>query len=218
VPEITATELRRLRALETRLSKAGEAGRERAAEVRKLRRRLAAAQEAQKEARRLSAQVTTLVKENRALAARLEAASAELKELRPAARRTGKAAASARDRASKATAERREAERRAKALESERDRLAGRVKAAEAQLAAKKIEPLVPAAEVASLVGELAESLQSGLGDLSLQDGEVKLKVATGKARGVTGFVVPTPDTPPEARRDLHEIVIRFRRAPQAES
>jgi chromosome segregation ATPase len=217
VPEITATELRRLRALEGRLRKAGETGRARAAEVRKLRRQLAAAKEAQEEAKRLKTQVTALVNENRKLARELDARAADLKELRPAARKTGRAAESARERLSKATAERQEAEKRAKSLESERDRLAARIKAAEAQLAAKQVVPLVPADEVASLVGELAEGLESSLGDLALQDGEVRLKVATGKARGVTGFVVPTPDSPPEARENLHEISIRFRRKSEAE-
>lgn len=214
--EISAQDLRRLRALEGRLEKAEGEKRTLGAERRTLRARATAAERAVKAAERgrteVETRVTALLEENAALAARLEDIAADGERLRAAAEKlrgeldTSKAAL----RETNATAKRLQSS--LQKTERERDRLDERLKLAEGQLKGKTTAPLLAPTEVAGLLDGFVEQIAGGLPGLEVREGEVKLQVGFGKVGRASGFVVPTADAPPEARRNLHEIALRFDR------
>ncbi|HVL53010.1 MAG TPA: hypothetical protein VM344_01970 [Vitreimonas sp.] len=216
MPEISAEDLRRLRALEGRLEKARESARSFGAERRELR---AAARESERAAKAMErraveveGRITALLEENASLASRLETATADAERLRTAA-------AELRDRLDGAEAElkaarsdERKLARSLEQVESERDRLAERLKLAEGQLKGQAATPLLPAKEVARLIDNFVGELGAGLPGMTVRDGEVRLQVGFAKVGRATGFVVPSAEateTPP----NLHEVAFRFDRS-----
>ena len=215
MPEISAEDLRRLRALEGRLARADEKARSSVAERRELKARTTAAERtartAEKRAGEVEERVTELIEENARLAARLDGMAADAERLEGVASRL-------RDQLDEANGSLKDAASEQKALtsslrqaESERDRLAERVKLADAQLEGKAARVL-PAREVAVLIDQFVGEIGSSLPGLVVRDGEVKLQVAFAKVGRATGFVVPSADAPPEASRNLSEVAIRFDR------
>jgi len=217
MPEISAQDLRRLRALEGRLAKAGEKARSAVAERRELRARATAAERtartAEKRAGEVEERVTALIEENTRLSARLDSiaadserlqgAATELREQLDEAKATQKAAASAQKALTRSLQQ----------AESERDRLAERLKLADAQLEGQTMAPVLPAKEVATLIDHFVDEIGSGLAGLVVRDGEIKLQVAFAKVGRATGFVVPSADAPPEVAKNLTEVAIRFDRS-----
>lgn len=206
MPEPSAADLRRLRALEGQLEKSAGRQREAAAKARGLSRSLTAAE---RRVAQLDERLSALVDVNREQAERVAALEVEAEALRKAAAGAAEAGAerdSARTEAAKERAAR-------SALETERDRLAERIKLADAQLADGDLEPVLGAADVAHLVGRLVDQLGDGIPDLAVRDGEVHLRVAFESVGGEAGFVVPSATEAPRDI-DLHDVRLRFDRRP----
>lgn len=216
VAEPTPQDVRRLRTLEGRLEKVQVERKDLVAERRELRRRIAAEERRTREAEKRFAEagprLDELLEENRTLAARLDEVTSELEMLRTSALGLREQLDGARAELKEAGGALRATERDLAKVGKERDALADRLKAAEAQVKAKGMTPLVPAAEVARLVDRLISEIGSGLPGLAVRDGEVQLRVAVGRVGRVTGFVLPTAESPPELRESLHDLKLRFDR------
>jgi chromosome segregation ATPase len=221
VPEISAQDLRRLRALEARLERATEDRRSSVAERRELRERATVAERAARAADARAAEidqrVSALVAENARLAARLEEIAADSEKLRAAAVKLREQLDEAKKAVRQGLAESKKLTRALGKAESESDRLAERLKLAEAQLKTKTTTPVLPAKEVARLIDGFVEEIGGGLPGLAVREGEIRLNVAFGKVGRATGFVVPTADASPEIRKNLHEVSVRFDRSREVE-
>ncbi|MGH2382250.1 MAG: hypothetical protein ACRDG7_13665 [Candidatus Limnocylindria bacterium] len=217
MPEISAQDLRRLRALEGRLAKAGEKARSSTAERRELRARATAAERtartAEKRVGEVEERVTALVDENARLSARLDSVAADSERLQGAAIKLREQLDEANGSLTAAASEERKLTRSLQQTESERDRLVERLKLADAQLENQTTAPVLPAKEVATLIDNFVDEVGSGLTGMVVRDGEIKLQVAFAKVGRATGFVVPSADAPPEVSRNLSEVAIRFDRS-----
>ena len=216
MPEISARDLRRLEALEGRLTKTQEERKALAAERRELRAAVNAnarrAREAEKKAAAAGEKLEAVLRENAALAARMDEIQADLTRVEAAAvqlREQVDTAAAELGGAKEALAA---AEGRVGGLEKERDSLADSLKLANEQLSGKGLTPVLPAKEVAKLVDGLVVEIGSGLPGMVVRDGELRLQVAFGKIGQQTGFVIPSAEAPEEIRKNLHEVAIRFDR------
>jgi predicted nuclease with TOPRIM domain len=216
VPEISARDLRRLQSLEGRLTREQTERRALAAERRELRAAVAAnarrAREADKELAACRSQVEALLKENAGLASRLDEARADLGQLQTAS-------LALRDQVDKAQGELAQAQNALAAAQkevgsitAERDGLAETLKLANEQLAGKEMTPVLPAKDVANLVDGFVLELGSGLPGLAVREGEIRLQVAFAKVGETSGFVVPSAESPPEVRENLHQVSVRFDR------
>jgi len=216
VPEISAQDLRRLNALETRLERAQDERRSLSEERRELRTRATAAERAAKAAAKGAAdadgRLAAVLEENARLAGRLDELSADLERLRAAGTKLRDELSTARGELKQALAAGKTAERALGKADSERERLAERLKLAEAQVKTKNPAPVLPAREVAKLIDGFVEEVGLGLPGMVVRDGEIRLQVAFGKVGRVTGFVVPSADSPPDVRKSLHEVFVRFDR------
>jgi predicted RNase H-like nuclease (RuvC/YqgF family) len=215
--EVSAQDLRRLTTLEERLEKAQGEKRSFTAERRELRARATAAERAARSAERAVSdtdnRLTALLEENARLATQLEERAADGEQLRSAAEKLREeldASAKSLDEVRSETS--RLTESLAKA-ESERDQVTERLKLADAQLKTEAKTPILPAKDVARLIDGFVGELGTNLSGMAVREGEIKLQVAFGKVGTSTGFVVPSADSPPEVRKDLHEVSIRFDRA-----
>jgi hypothetical protein len=217
MPEIGARDLRRLEALENRLSKAQSDRKALAAERRELRAAMTAnaraAREAERRAGAVGDQLEAVLAENQKLAARLDEMAADLERMKSAGIELRQQADGARAELAAAQEQLAKAQSELQAVTGERDRLAERVKVAEDQLAGKAITPVLPPKDVAALVDRFVNDVSSGLPGMVVRDGEVRLQVAFGKVGSVTGFVVPSAEAPEEIRKNLHEVAIRFDRS-----
>lgn len=215
--EPTPQDVRRLRTLETRLDRAQAERKALLADRRALRRRIGVEErrvrDAEKGRAESEARLGELVEENRALAARLDEATSELEKLRATALRLREQLDAAKAESKEAVRSRRTLERELARAEKGRAAIEERVKAAEAQVKAKGMAPLVPAAQVASLFEQLVSELGTGLPGLAVRDGELHLRVAVGRAGRTSGFVVPTSESPAETLGALHDVTLRFDRA-----
>jgi hypothetical protein len=216
VPEISARDLRRLQALEERLTKTQDERKALAAERRELRAAVTAnarrARAAEKEAAAADDKLEAVLRENAALAARIDEIQADLGRVEAASvelRGRVDATAAELGAAQKALAE---AQGKVGGLEQERDSLSDSLKIANEQLSGKGITPVIPAKEVAKLVDGLIVEIGTGLPGMVVRDGELRLQVAFGKVGQQTGFVIPSAETPEEVRKNLHEVAIRFDR------
>jgi ABC-type transporter Mla subunit MlaD len=216
VPEISAQDLRRLRALEERLEKAQDERRSFTAERRDLRAR---ATLAEREARAADARtgeveqrLEALLTENGRLAARLDEISSDADKLRGAATRLREQLDAAKQEVREGAAETKRLAKSLAKAETEGGRLTERLTLAEAQLKSKTTTPVLPAREVARLIDGFVEEIGGGLPGLAVRDGEIRLNVAFGKVGRATGFVVPTADAPADVRKNLHEVAVRFDR------
>jgi DNA repair exonuclease SbcCD ATPase subunit len=215
VPEISARDLRRLEALEARLDKERDDRKELAAERRELR---AAATASTRRIRALEKELSgesdrlgAVLEENATLASRVDALQADVEQLGSAPLELRAELDSCRATLSEAQAKLKEAEENLGAVRSERDGLTASLQVAQDQLAGKGIAPVLPATEVAKLVNNLVSEF-GGLRGIGVRDGEVRLQVGFGKVGRTTGFIVPSAESPPELRENLHEVAIRFER------
>jgi len=216
MPEISAQDLRRLNALEGRLERAQDERRSLAEERRELRARASAAERASKAAEKEAAEVdgrlAAVLEENARLAKRLDELGADVERLRAAGTGLRDELTASRGELKQAVSAGKQAERALQKAESDRDRVSERLKLAEAQVKAKTTAPVLPAKEVAKLIEGFVDEVGSGLPGMVVRDGEIRLQVAFGKVGRATGFVVPSADSPPEVRKSLHEVSVRFDR------
>jgi hypothetical protein len=221
VPEISAQDLRRLRALEDRLAKAEDARKSFTVERRELRARATAAEREARTAGSRTAEVEgrleSLLAENARLAARLDEIGKDADKLRDAGVRLREQLDAAKKSVREGAAETKRLTRSLTKSESDGSRLTERLKLAEAQLAAKTAAPVLPPKEVARLIDGFVEEIGGGLPGLSVREGEIRLNVAFGKVGRATGFVVPSADAPADVRRNLHEVAVRFDRSRELE-
>jgi chromosome segregation ATPase len=217
VPEISAQDLRRLRALEERLEKAQDERKTFTAERRELRARATAAEREARAAGTRTAEVEgrleALLAENGRLAARLDEIGKDAQKLRDAGVRLREQLDAAKKAVREGAAETKRLTRALEKSQAEGDRLSERLKLAEAQLKTKTTTPVLPAKEVAKLIDGFVEEIGGGLPGLAVREGEIRLNVAFGKVGRATGFVVPSADAPPEVRKNLHEVAVRFDRS-----
>ena len=220
--EISATDLRRLETLDSRLQKTRAERKKLTAAQGKLRATAAAnvkrARELGKELGEAEKKLEAAIAENAALAARLEETAKDLERFQTASSELrGKldAADSTIEKAKKSAAT---AEAEAASLREERDRLAESLSLANAQLAGESVAPVLPAAEVSELVHGFVSGLSSRLSGMTVRDGELQLKVGFEKVGRTSGFVVPSSESPPEVRESLHELSIRFGRVAEPDS
>lgn len=217
MPEISARDLRRLEALEGRLAKEQGERKALAAERRELRAAVAAnarqARAAEKQAARAERQLEEVLAENAALAARLDEARADLERLQKASLELRSGLETAQDDLAGARESLTGVQKDLEAATTDRDDLAATLKLANDQLAGKEITPVLPAKDVAKIVDSFVSELGGGLPGMVVRDGEVRLQVAFGKVGQTSGLVVPSAESPPEVRKNLHEVAIRFDRA-----
>jgi predicted RNase H-like nuclease (RuvC/YqgF family) len=216
VPEISAQDLRRLKALEGKLEKAQDEKKSFAVERRELLSRVTVAARSAKSAENRAAEVeerlAAMLAENARLAARLDEIKADSERLRAAGLKLREQLDASKKELSAAAAEGKKLTRSLQKTESERARLGERLKLAEAQLKSKTTTPVLPAKEVARLIDGFVDEIGAGLPGMVVRDGEIKLQVAFGKVGQATGFVVPSADAPADVRKNLHEVAIRFDR------
>lgn len=222
MPEISAQDLRRLRALEGRLAKAEDARRSFTAERRELRARVTAAEREAKAAGSRTAEVQdrleALLEENNRLAARLDEIGKDAVKLRDAGTRLRGQLDEARKAVREGAAETKRLTRALEKSQADGERLGERLKLAEAQLKGQTSAPVLPAREVARLIDGFVEEIGGGLPGLAVREGEIRLNVAFGKVGRSTGFVVPSADAPAEVRKNLHEVAVRFDRSRELEA
>ena len=216
MPEISARDLRRLQALEGRLTKTQDERKALAAERRELRAAVSAnarrARAAEKEAAAADEKLEAVLRENAVLAARIDEMQADVEKVQAAAlelRNQVDSTATELGAVQKALAA---AEGKVGGLEKERDTLSENLKIANEQLSGKGITPVIPAKEVAKVVDGLIAEIGTGLPGMVVRDGELRLQVAFGKIGQETGFVIPSAETPEEVRKNLHEVAVRFDR------
>jgi hypothetical protein len=216
VPEISARDLRRLQSLEDRLTREQSERKALAAERRELRAAVTAnarrAREAEKELASCRAQVEALLKENAAAASRLDEARADVEQIRTASLELRDQDDEARAQLAEAQEALAAARKEVGSIAAERDGLAETLKLANEQLAGKEMTPVLPAKDVANLVDGFVVELGSGLPGLAVREGEIRLQVAFAKVGEVSGFVVPSAESPPEVRENLHQVSVRFDR------
>ena len=216
MPEISARDLRRLEALEGRLLKTQDERKALAAERRELRSAVTAnaqrARAAEREAASAGEKLEAVLAENSALAARVDEITDDVDRLRAASLDLRQELDAARAELTQAQETLAKAESELAAALAERDRLAESLNLAQEQLAGKSLTPVLPAKDVAKLLEGFVADLGSGLPGMAVHDGEVRLRVAFGKVGRLTGFVVPSAESPPEISNNLHEVAIRFER------
>jgi hypothetical protein len=217
MPEVSVRDLRRLEALEGRLTKAQSERKALAQERRELRGALSAnaraARDADRRAASVGGQLEAVLAENQKLAARLDEVTADLERLRSAGVELREQADEAKAQLAAGQEQLTKVQAELEVATSERDQLAERVKVADDQLAGKGITPVLPPKDVAALVDRFVGSVSSGLPGMAVRDGEIKLQVAFAKIGTTTGFVVPSSDAPEEIRQNLHEVALRFERS-----
>jgi len=216
VPEVSATDLRRLEALEGRLDKTRDEQKKLTAERRQLRAAATAAtrriRELEKEAGAAEKKLDAALAENASLATRLDESSKDLERLKAASLELRTELDAARGELEKAAESAAQAQKEASSLRKERDDLADSLALANEQLAGKSIAPVLSANEVSRLVDGFVTDLGSRLSGMAIRDGELQLRVGFEKVGRATGFVVPSSESPPEVRDNLHEVSIRFSR------
>lgn len=216
MPEISAQDLRRLNALEERLEKAQGEKKTFTVERRELRARATAAERtaksAEKRAGEIDTRLTALLEENAKLATRLDEIATDAERLRSAGVKLREELDASKKSLKETLSESSRLTRSLGKAESERDRVVERLKFAEAQLKTETTTPVLPAKEVAKLIDGFVDEIGAGLPGMVVRDGEIRLQVAFGKVGSVSGFVVPSADSPPDVRKNLHEVSVRFDR------
>lgn len=209
MPEISARDLKRLESLDAKLRKAQEDRRQQVSEARAFRGRLQAAERA---AAAADTRLEALLKENQELAAQLGSTAGDLDNAAGAAEEARRKAEQAVADAEAAGKRAEEAEGQAKRLQADASRLGERIKIAEAQLAEKNVDPVVPASRVAELVDGFIDQMRGGLSGLEINQGELRLKVGMALVDDQPGFVLPTPSSPDATVNSLQEVTLRFDR------
>lgn len=212
--EISARDLRRLQGLESKLEKATTERKELAAERRELRSAVnenaTLAKANEKDAREASSKLDAVVAENEKLATTLDEVTGDLEQLKGSAEKLRAALDAARAEVKKANGEAAAAQKQLSAAVTDRDRIDKTLAIANKQLAGQKIDPVLPADQVAQMLDDLVVGLGTKLRGLAIRDGQMRLNVAFGNLGKDAGFVIPSADSPPELRENLHEVAFRF--------
>lgn len=146
-----------------------------------------------------------LIAENRRIAAQLESVMTDFETFRDAALKAEAAIKQAREETDKAVRAELEGQ-----FAADRARLEKQVLTLTSQLQEQGKTPLISPESAARLVDDFVKRLREGLGGLRVKDGEIKLKVAFGQVGEHTGFVIPTAESDPELKENLHEVVLHF--------
>lgn len=77
---------------------------------------------------------------------------------------------------------------------------------------AGKLEVLAPD-QVGALMGDFVRQVESGMPNLSLAEGELKLKLGLASAGSTRGFVILQPGVQADANTAVHEVALKFDRA-----
>jgi chromosome segregation ATPase len=198
--------------LNARLATLTEAQKELAAARDEVIQRAAQASECEEHVEKLKEQIDRLIEENRKMAEQIDKLSGDLPVLRDATLEAGKKIEAAQKEAKEALQKNSVLEKKFSEVSAARDGLSGQVTTLTAQLKEQGKTPLLTADKVAELLEQLIKYLREGTSGLTFAGGEIKLKVGFGAAGEYSGFLIPTPDSGPEIREVLNEIVIRFDR------
>lgn len=209
MPEISARDLKRLQALESRLEKATDERRELRAAINANQRRARAAEKA---VETTEERLAAVIAENTQLASSLEQATGDLEQVQAASLSLRKELDAAREELGVARTQAGEARAAAAAAEKAREAVTESLELAQAQLAGEGIEPALPAKAVADLLDDLVGELGGSLHGLAVSEGELRLNVAFGKVGSRVAFVVPSADSTPELRDSTHDVTLRFDR------
>ena len=163
------------------------------------------------EKQKLAERESFLIQENRRLAESTHTVKRDLELFREKAEKAARDIQIARKETAVELNAKHAAER--KKLRGEQAKLQSELSLATKQLKKEGKVPLLPPEKVADLMGDLVNRLGGQIPGMKMRTGEMKLKVAFGAAGDVSGFVVPTPDTGPDVKENLHEVTIRFDRA-----
>jgi chromosome segregation ATPase len=176
--------------------------------------RLRAAQtdDYEKQIQKLAEQVSQLLVENRVLAEKLEKISGDLPILQEATSKAAEVIETAQTETTTAQKKNTILENQLVEASNAREQLRAQVELLSTQLKEQGKTPLLSADQVAELLSQLINKLRSGAEGLNFVGGEIKLKVGFGGAGELSGFLIPTPDSGPEIREVLNEIVIHFDR------
>jgi len=181
---------------------------QRDARVRELEAALAEAREAAPEAADGEETVTRLIEENRQLAGRIAVMSADLSTMQQAAREAKDGLQTVREETGAQV--RSEIADQLATMQQQRDSLQKQLDLANQQLSAEGKSPVLPAERVAEMLTGLISQMQGGMPGLSIQTGELKLRVGLEAAGSGVGFVIPSTDSPVELREYLQEVILRF--------
>ncbi len=217
MPEISTADLRRLEALQGRLDRSEETRKATTAEVKTLRAAAATAEREDRAARaareRADMQLDALLVENRRLAETIPALTREAETARASAIEARTIAERAERSLAGLTQEVAGLRRQANEAVAARDGAEKQLGMLRAQLAERKMPPVIPPEEAGRLVDDFVGGLTGGLARLRPVDGEIRLKVAFGKAGDKAGFVVPTAESAAQLGPSLSEVHVRFSRA-----
>ncbi len=170
------------------------------------------ASECEDENKQLSARLSEVLEENRKLAGQIDELSADLPRFRESALDAAEKIEAAQQEAASALQARNELESELKQMKPMMKRLESQVTSLTMQLKGEGKTPLLPADQVATMLDQLLGQLRGKMSGLSVGSGEVRLKVCFGMVGDHQGFVIPTPDSGPEIKDCLQEIVVRFDR------
>jgi chromosome segregation ATPase len=152
--------------------------------------------------------VGRLLEENRRLASQVEAMSSDLVTVQRAAREAKDDLEAVREETSARIRD--ELGAQLVTLQRQHEALQKQLDLATAQLSAEGKTPALPADRVAEMLTNLIDRMQDGMPGLSIQTGELKLRVGLEAAGGSAGFVIPSSDSPAELRESLQEVTLRF--------
>jgi len=203
--EAMAEALRRIGALQEQFD-AQTAQRD--ARLRELEAALAEAREAPRDSIDGEEAVTRLIEENRRLASQIEATTRDLLTMQQAAKEAKDGLQSVREETSAQI--RSEVAGQLATMQQQRESLQKQLDLATQQLSAEGKSPVLPAERVAEMLTGLINQMQGGMPGLSIQTGELKLRVGLDAVGSDVGFVIPSIDSPEELRERLQEVILRF--------
>ena len=215
MPDISATELRRLQALSDRIVRSEDRRKllqeQRNAARNEVKELKATNRQLQKDARDLTKQISEVIEENKRLAAALAAAEDDVSNV------TGRAAELVTERNKLAaandalTGETRDLTKKLSAQQKANSTLKKSLDSAQAQLEADEVPVLLTPDSVGEMLDDFVKQID--VGGLQINKGDIRLSVAFGAAGEATGFVIPSA----AADKDLplHTIALDLvRRAP----
>ncbi|MCL1586955.1 MAG: hypothetical protein M3092_00940 [Actinomycetia bacterium] len=231
MPELTTTELKRLRAIESRIVKVSD-DRDALRAVRNdLKAQIVvlnrAARDSEKELKALSAlatknrsglqeRISALVEENNEQSKMLVRAKGDVTRLTTIAERLKATADELGVREKRGSKENRDLLRKVARLDAGTSRLKSELKAARSRLKASGKPVAIDPAEAAHLIEGFVGEFGGSFGGLVVREADVKLKVAFDAVDGTVGFVVPTVGSVAEESSELHEIHINLSRSADA--
>jgi len=181
---------------------------ERDARVRELEAALAEAREPSPGAVDDEGTISRLIEENRRLASQIEGMSRDLLTMQLAANEAKDGLEAVREETSVQV--RNELASELATVRQQRESLQKQLDLATQQLSAEGKSPVLPADRVAEMLTTLVSQMQGGMPGLSIQAGELKLRVGLEAVGSGVGFVIPSSESSPELRESLQEVILRF--------